>query len=60
MLHPGYDEGKLKKWRDNLPAGHPKKAPDYPDFIKCFRHNEGETGCLNPATLRRSGASGCS
>lgn len=52
MLHPGCNESKLIKWQDSLPPGHPKKAPDYHDFIKYFSCNERETGGMDTATRK--------
>lgn len=46
----GFIEDKVKKWRDFLPAGHPRTVPYYPDFIKCFRHGGGEDGGMETAT----------
>jgi len=50
MLHSGFREDKVKKWQDFLPAGHPKTVPDYPDFIKCFSFDGGETVGTEAAT----------
>ncbi|MEW6173847.1 MAG: hypothetical protein AB1510_12435 [Bacillota bacterium] len=36
LLHPNYEDGKFKKWKDNLPSNHPKEAPGYQEFIQCF------------------------
>ncbi|HOV79678.1 MAG TPA: hypothetical protein PK728_06175 [Bacillota bacterium] len=52
MLNLNFGENKFKKWQDNLPAGHPKKTPEYKDFVKCFAAASGRAAgipVVNPS-----------
>lgn len=46
LIKPSYPDGKFGLWKENLPAGHPKKPPGTEEFMQYFAAEAGDDGGL--------------